>query len=201
MERQVFLQITQHKKRANGGFPGGPVVKNPAANGGDRGSIPDPGRFHTPGGTEPMCLNYCSHPSSRGSIARSRSTATRADPAHHSWRKPEEQRRPRAAQNKKKLFKQMSKGLELTFLQRKYANSQLANEKHSVSPASEQNKPARHTHSGGCSQTDRQNQVLPRTRGNQNSRTLRSLWKSLWLRQNVKRKSYQRFYSWYIDVK
>ena len=30
------------------GFPGGPVVKNPPANAGDTGSIPAPGRSHTP---------------------------------------------------------------------------------------------------------------------------------------------------------
>ena len=28
------------------GFPGGPVVKNPATKAGDTGSIPGPGRFH-----------------------------------------------------------------------------------------------------------------------------------------------------------
>ena len=28
------------------GFPGGSVVKNPPANAGDMGSIPDPGRSH-----------------------------------------------------------------------------------------------------------------------------------------------------------
>ena len=33
-------------------FPGGPVVKTPPANAGDMGSIPDPGRFHTPRGNE-----------------------------------------------------------------------------------------------------------------------------------------------------
>ena len=27
------------------GFPGGPLVKNPPANAGDRSSIPDPGRL------------------------------------------------------------------------------------------------------------------------------------------------------------
>ena len=27
-------------------FPGSPVVKNPPANAGDRGSLPGPGRFH-----------------------------------------------------------------------------------------------------------------------------------------------------------
>ena len=30
------------------GFPSGSVVKNPPANAGDRGSIPDPGRSHMP---------------------------------------------------------------------------------------------------------------------------------------------------------
>ena len=30
------------------GFPGGAVVKNPPANGGDTGSIPGPGRSHMP---------------------------------------------------------------------------------------------------------------------------------------------------------
>ena len=30
------------------GFPGGAVVKNPPASAGDRGSIPGPGRSHTP---------------------------------------------------------------------------------------------------------------------------------------------------------
>ena len=30
----------------NMGFPGGQVVKNPPANAGDMGSIPDPGRPH-----------------------------------------------------------------------------------------------------------------------------------------------------------
>ena len=30
------------------GFPGGSVIKNPSANTGDTGSIPDPGRSHMP---------------------------------------------------------------------------------------------------------------------------------------------------------
>ena len=33
-----------------GDFPGGAVGKNPPANTGDTGSIPGPGRFHTPPG-------------------------------------------------------------------------------------------------------------------------------------------------------
>ena len=32
----------------SGGFPHSSVVKNPPANAGDTGSIPDPGRFHVP---------------------------------------------------------------------------------------------------------------------------------------------------------
>ena len=31
-------------QKGRGGFPGGSVVKNPPANAGDTGSIPDPGR-------------------------------------------------------------------------------------------------------------------------------------------------------------
>ena len=36
------------KKQGAGDFPGGAVVKNPPANAGDTGSIPGPGRSHTP---------------------------------------------------------------------------------------------------------------------------------------------------------
>ena len=36
------------KKKKNQGFPGGSKVKNPPANTGDRGSIPDPRRSHMP---------------------------------------------------------------------------------------------------------------------------------------------------------
>ena len=36
-------------------FPGGLVVKTPAASAGDTGSIPGPGRFRAPKGT-PLCL-------------------------------------------------------------------------------------------------------------------------------------------------
>ena len=38
--KQVFLRLVN--------FPGGPVVKNPAANAGDMGSIPGLGGFHMP---------------------------------------------------------------------------------------------------------------------------------------------------------
>ena len=40
------------------GFPGGSVVKNPPANAGDTGLIPDLGRRHMPQATKPMCHNY-----------------------------------------------------------------------------------------------------------------------------------------------
>ena len=36
------------QKWAEGGFPGGAVVKNPPANAGDTGSSPGPGRSHMP---------------------------------------------------------------------------------------------------------------------------------------------------------
>ena len=35
-------------------FSGGPVVKNPPANAGDRGSIPGPGRLHMCGAAKPV---------------------------------------------------------------------------------------------------------------------------------------------------
>ena len=40
-------ELTIFKKQLEG-FPGGAVVKNPAANAGDTGSIPGPGRSHMP---------------------------------------------------------------------------------------------------------------------------------------------------------
>ena len=39
-------------------FPGGEVVKNPPANAGHMGSIPDLGRSHMPGATKPVRHNY-----------------------------------------------------------------------------------------------------------------------------------------------
>ena len=36
------------RKRSREGFPGSSVVKNPPANAGDTGLIPDPGRSHMP---------------------------------------------------------------------------------------------------------------------------------------------------------
>ena len=38
-------------KKTIAGFPGGSVVKNPPADAGDTGSIPDPGRSHVPWST------------------------------------------------------------------------------------------------------------------------------------------------------
>ena len=45
-KRQIFLRLILKAK--DRGFPGGSVVKNPSANGGDWGLIPDPGRSHMP---------------------------------------------------------------------------------------------------------------------------------------------------------
>ena len=39
----------------NLGFPGGSMVKNPPANAGDLGSIPDPGRSHIHSGQLSSC--------------------------------------------------------------------------------------------------------------------------------------------------
>ena len=41
--RRILTQLTKRQD-----FPGGAVVKNPPANAGDTGSIPDPGRSHVP---------------------------------------------------------------------------------------------------------------------------------------------------------
>ena len=41
-------QISVLSRKAEGGFPGGAVVKNPPANAGDTGSSPGPGRSHMP---------------------------------------------------------------------------------------------------------------------------------------------------------
>ena len=40
------LRVKGKVKSRDGDFPGGPAVKNPPANAGDRGSIPGLGRSH-----------------------------------------------------------------------------------------------------------------------------------------------------------
>ena len=45
----IFVGFPQQK--CIKGFPGGPVVKNPPASGGDIGSVSSPGRSHMPGST------------------------------------------------------------------------------------------------------------------------------------------------------
>ena len=37
-----------YRKRLHGDFPAGAGGKNPPADAGDTGSVPDPGRFHMP---------------------------------------------------------------------------------------------------------------------------------------------------------
>ena len=43
----IKIQLAQ-SKTGQSDSPGGPGVENTPANAGDTGSIPDPGRFHTP---------------------------------------------------------------------------------------------------------------------------------------------------------
>ena len=46
---KIYKQLMEFNiKLQQQGFPGGSVVKNPPANAGDMGSIPDPGRSHVP---------------------------------------------------------------------------------------------------------------------------------------------------------
>ena len=48
-EHQREAQLSQPSIRKILGLPGGPVVKSPPADAGDRGSIPGPGRSHMQG--------------------------------------------------------------------------------------------------------------------------------------------------------
>ena len=57
MQALLFLHYrvyTKQRKKNVRNFPGGPVIRNLPANSGDTGSIPDPGRFHVPQGTNPF---------------------------------------------------------------------------------------------------------------------------------------------------
>ena len=60
---QQFLSAERKDQHRILGFPGGSVVKNPPANAGVTGSIPDPGRSHMPRSSEacaPQLLSLCS---------------------------------------------------------------------------------------------------------------------------------------------
>ena len=48
------------------GFPGGPVVKNPPANSGDMGSIPESGRSPGGGNGNPLQYSCLGNPMDRG---------------------------------------------------------------------------------------------------------------------------------------
>ena len=48
------------------GFPGGSVVKNPPANAGDIGSVPDPGRSSGEGNGNPLQYSCLGNPMDRG---------------------------------------------------------------------------------------------------------------------------------------
>ena len=53
-----FVTDVTDKNCVNGGFPGGPVVKNLPANAGDTGSVPGLGRSYMPyGASKPVCHN------------------------------------------------------------------------------------------------------------------------------------------------
>ena len=105
-------------KRNNQGFPGGSVVKNPPANAGDTGSIPGPGRPHTPQTTKPH--SHCAwalsprltatealeppspHSAREGATAtRSPRRAAREGPASATGGKLAQQRRPSRDKNHK----------------------------------------------------------------------------------------------------
>ena len=45
---EMLKNYSLYLKSSHKGFPGGSVVKNPPANAGDTGSIPDPERSHMP---------------------------------------------------------------------------------------------------------------------------------------------------------
>ena len=47
-KKESHLQSKEHLKQIMEDFPGGPVVRNPPANAGAMGLIPDPGRSHMP---------------------------------------------------------------------------------------------------------------------------------------------------------
>ena len=52
----IFVALERRKKK-NGDFPGGPVVKNPPANAGHI-PVPDLGKFHLLQATKPRSHNY-----------------------------------------------------------------------------------------------------------------------------------------------
>ena len=63
---EIFSKLPRVKP-SDRGFPGGSVVKNPPANVGDTGSIPDLGRWHMPRSNKahaPQWLSLCSGPGS-----------------------------------------------------------------------------------------------------------------------------------------
>ena len=51
---KIKISISKGRMRSNRGFPGGPVIKNPTANAGDMGSVPESGRFPGVGNNNPF---------------------------------------------------------------------------------------------------------------------------------------------------
>ena len=59
-------QVLQDTEAPIWGFPGGTVVKNPPANGGDVGSIPGSGRYPGGGNVNPIQYSCLENPMDRG---------------------------------------------------------------------------------------------------------------------------------------
>ena len=56
----VVSLLTVIQSHRQGYFPGGSAAKNPPANAGDRGSVPDQGRSHMQGSNQAVCRSYLS---------------------------------------------------------------------------------------------------------------------------------------------
>ena len=73
-------------------FLGGPVVKNLRANAGDMGSIPGPGRSHTPTGNE-ACVPQLLKPVSLEPVLRNKGTHGSEKPAPLNEEQPQQLKR------------------------------------------------------------------------------------------------------------
>ena len=82
------------------GFPGSSVVKNPPANAGDTGSIPDPGRSHVPWRNQarmPQLLRLCSR---ARSLQQEKPLNKKWPPLTLTGEKPSKQQGPSTVKNK-----------------------------------------------------------------------------------------------------
>ena len=79
-----------------GDFPGGAVDKNPPASTGDAGSVPGPGRVHTPHGSQaqaPQLLSLCAESLCSATSRRLNEECAR----HNEVEPPHQPQGPRAA--------------------------------------------------------------------------------------------------------